>query len=198
MDRFSPITHPAPLVALSAMALLSLVSGRLAVAAPPQVEFDVPLVIACADVTTDEFSAQRPQHRLLEATFEISTLISRGTEADLVEFIYRFVSPGRLMRVVDYRPRTTLASDYASGINIEKRNERTRSTGVVLNGAWDHLIQASGNSSLGAKRTESERYELVAPMDTVAASGTLQNAQGVYFKLRNFSRQYKLNRSTPI
>jgi hypothetical protein len=56
------------------------------------------------------------------------------------------------------------------------------------------LIQASGNSNLGSKRTESERYELVAPLDNVVASGTLQNAQGVYFKLRN-SRQQNLEGS---
>ena len=195
MDQFPVIAHPAPPVfSIGVMALLSLASGPIAVASPPRVEFDVPLVIACADVTTDEFSAQHPQHRLLEATFEISSLISRGTEADLVEYIYRFVSPATSVRVVDYRPRTTLASDYASGIDIEERGEKTKSTGVVVNGAWDHLIQASGNSSIGSKQTESERYELVAPMDTVAASGTLKNAQGVYFKLRN-SRQQNLEGS---
>ena len=196
MHRFPVIAHPAPPVfSICVMALLSLASGPVAVASPPRVEFDVPLVITCADVTTDEYSAQHPQHRLLEATFEISSLISRGTEADLVECIYRFVSPGTSVRVTDYRPRTTLASDYASGISIEKKDEKTKSAGVVLNGAWDHLIQASSNSSIGSKRTESERYELVEPMDTVAASGTLNNAQGVYFKLRN-SRQRNLEGST--
>ena len=189
MDRLARIARPALPAALAAISMLSLATCCVAVASAPRVEFDVPLVIACADVTTDEFVAQYPERRLLEATFEISSLIARGTEADLVEFIYRFVSPVRSVRVADYHPRTTLASDYVGVISIEKRGEKTKSTGVVLNGAWDHLIQASGNSSLGSKRTESERYELVAPMATIAASGTLQNAQGVYFKLRNTRQQ---------
>ncbi len=195
MDRFAFIS-PSPLAfhTLTAMALLALTANSSAHAAAPQVQFDVPLVITCADVTTDEFAAHHPQHRLLEATFEISSYVSHGTEADLVEYIYRFVSPRTSVRVVDYQPRTTLASDYASGINIEKKDEKTKSTGIALNGAWDHLVQASGNSSIGSKRTDSERYELVAPMDAVAASGTLLNSQGVYFKLRR-SRQLNLEGS---
>lgn len=193
MDRFPFAFPPAPF-SLAVMALLSLASGRFAEASSPRVEFDVPLVIACADVTTDEFSAQHPRHRLLEATFEISSLVSRGTEADLVEYVYRFVSPRTSVRVADYRPRTTLASDYAGGINIEKKGEKSKSTGIALNGAWDHLVQASGNSSLGTKQTDSERYELVAPLEAVTASGTLLNSQGVYFKLRR-SRQLNLEGS---
>ena len=179
---------------LAMLAMLALPTGAVAEAAAPHVEFDVPLVVSCTDVTTDEFSASYPRHRLLEATFEISSLVSRGVEADLVEYIYRFVSPRTSVRVADYHPRTTLASDYAGGITIEKKDETSKSTGVVLNGAWDHLVQASGNSSMGTKRTDSERYELVAPLDAVAASGTLLNSQGVYFKLRR-SRQLNLEGS---
>ncbi len=166
MERFPFTLRTAPF-SIAALALLSLASGLIAEASPPRVEFDVPMVIACADVTTDAFSEQHPGHRLLEATFEISSLVARGTEADLVEYIYRFVSPRTSVRVADYLPRTTLASDYAGGINIEKKDEQTKSTGIVLNGAWDHLVQASG---------------------------TLLNSQGVYFKLRR-SRQLNLEGS---
>ena len=181
-------------LAILSVAALSLAAPSAAEAAAPHVEFDVPLVIPCRDITTDEFSALHPGDRLLEATFEISSLVTHGKEADLVEYVYQFVSPLTAVRVVDYRPRTTLASDYASGINIEKKDEKTKSTGIVVNGAWDHLVQASGNSNLGSKQTDSQRYELVAPMDAVAASGTLLNSQGVYFKLRS-SRQSTLEGS---
>ena len=110
MDRFLAIARPP--FAMKTLAALALLAGSAAVpqaeAAAPRVQFDVPLVIPCADVTSDEFIAQHPGHRLLEATFEISSLVSRGTEADLVEYIYRFVSPRSSVRVADYRDRKSV------------------------------------------------------------------------------------------
>ena len=96
-------------------------------AKPPTVRFDMMPVVVCRDVTDDESTAVHPDERLLEATFEISSILASGSEADLTEYLYRMTSPQQSFRIVDYSPRTTLVSDYIGGITIETQERRTRS-----------------------------------------------------------------------
>ena len=156
-------------------------------AKPPQVRFDTLPVVACRDVTDDQFSILYPDERLLQATFEISSILERGSEGELKEFFLQMTSPQRSFHIVDYAPRTTLASDYAGGISIEKRKESSKSLGLRGAGGWES-VKVTGFGDAGSKDTLTTKYELVAPMESITASGTIQNGCGVYFKLRR-SRQ---------
>jgi hypothetical protein len=135
-------------------------------------------------VTTEEFSTANPDERLLEARLEVSSLIVQGHEENLLQYFYRITSPNRVLQIADYRPRTTPASEFAGNIGIEKRKERTRNLGLVVSGAWDYLINASGTGNMGSKDSSSVQYELVPPQESLAASGTIHRGYGVYFKLR--------------
>jgi hypothetical protein len=55
-------------------------------------------------------------------------------------------------------------------------------------------LKLNGHGDIGAKKTLTTKYELAAPMDSVAASGTVEQGFGVYFKLRQ-SRQTNLEGS---
>jgi len=154
----------------------------------PSVRFDIPHRVACRDVTTDDFAAVYPGDRLLEAEFELSTLLVAGDERDLLQFIYRIASPHRSLQVVDYLPKTTLASEYASSIGVERKQERTKSAGLAVNGSWQHLLNATGSGDLSSKDSAAVRYELVAPLQPLTASGTIQRGSGVYFKLKPSSQ----------
>jgi hypothetical protein len=172
-----------PLLSVLAAAAASIAAVPSS-AAPPQVTYDVAPAVACRDVTTDDFAAANPDERLIEAAIQVSSLIRSGSEGDLLEYFYRFDSSRPSIRIVDYSPQTTLASDVAGNVSIEQKEEQTKGIGVTLAGPRDLPVNVAGSGDLGAKSTDAVRYELVAPMTAVAASGTLDRGRGVYFKLR--------------
>lgn len=155
-----------------------------ACAAALEVSFDVTPSIACRDVTPPEFAEANPDERLVEAQVEVSSLIRRGKEQALLEYFYRFDSPRRTLRISDYAPKTTLASEVAGNIAVEDKQEATRGLGVTVASPLDWPVKFGSSGELGTKNLHSTRYELVPPMSTVAASGTLDRGHSVYFKLR--------------
>jgi hypothetical protein len=167
------------LVAITASSCSSQASGET-----PQVYFDSAPVVACQDVTVEEFAAANPDEKLVEARIQVSSLIRSGREGDLLQYFYRVESPQQTVRIVDYAPKTTLASDMAGNVSIEKKEEQTRGMGVSLSGLNDLPVKVAGSGDIGAKSTDSVRYELVPLMKAVAASGTIHRGRGVYFKLK--------------
>jgi hypothetical protein len=152
-------------------------------AKPPNVRFDTLPAVACRDVTDDEFASINSGERLLEAKFEISSILDSGSEEDLTEFFFRMTSPQQSFHIADYSPRTKLASDYNGGITIEKKQEDSKGLGLAVTGGWS-VANATGHGDAGTKHTLTTKYELVAPLESVTASGTIQNGYGVYFKVR--------------
>jgi len=167
--------------------LLSIV--RSAQAETPRVHFDMPFTIACRDVTPPEFAAANPNHRLVEARFEISTLFVAGKERDLAQLFIRIDSPERTVSVVDYLPKTLHESRHAKPIGITKTDEKNASIGINFSGKYEILTSAGANAGLGQKSTSCVKYELLPPLETVASSGTLLRGAGVFFKLKGNERR---------
>jgi len=159
-----------------------------ACAGGPSVQFDVGPVVACRDVTSDEFRRLNPNERLLEARFQVSSLIQNGDEYGLTQYLYRIESPHRSVIVVDYLPKTTLATNVVGNLGIENERERARSIGIDVSGRYDGLVAASASGSNGAKTKSSVRYELLPKLDLLAAGGTITRGAGVYFKLKPSKR----------
>ncbi len=177
--------------AIRFVATAVLVSAFVAVLDPadaradaPRVAFDMDPVIACRDVTTAEFSESYPHERLIEASWSVSSLIRDGREDDLIEFLFWLETTGQPFRVFDYAPRTTLASDQAGNVSIERKTERSRGVSVAVTAPHAWPAKLSGGGDFGSKNSDAVRYELVPEMTPVAASGTIQGGSGVYFKLR--------------
>lgn len=172
-------------------------ASRPARAAPPEVSFDVMPSVGCRDVTTAEFAEANPDEKLIEVVIEISSLIRQGKEGELLQFFYRFDSPRRTMRIVDYTPKTTLASDLAGNVTIEKKQETTKGIGLAVTAPLEWPAKLTGSGDLGTKTTDSTRYELVPPKIAVAASGTLDRGYSVYFKVKP-SRSTSLEGARPF
>lgn len=153
-------------------------------AGAPKVQFDTVPLIACREVTTPEFATAFPQEKLIEARFHVSALIQHGDEGDLLQILYRVDSPRASLRVFDFLPKTTLASDVAGNVTIEQKTEKVSHLGVTITPPIACTVKAGGSGEVGSKTNDSIRYELVPPMEAVAASGTLRRGQAVYFKLR--------------
>lgn len=180
MDRFRPV---------GPTLVLALVLPSIAAAEMPRVHFDMPFTIACRDVTPPEFAAANPSHRLVEARFEISTLLLAGKERDLAQLFIRIDSPERTVSVVDYLPKTLHESRHAKPIGITKSDEKNASIGINFSGKYEVFTSAGANAGLGQKSTSCVKYELLPPLETVASSGTLLRGAGVFFKLKGNERR---------
>jgi hypothetical protein len=157
-------------------------------AAAPRVTFDVVSLVECRDVTPPEFAQIHRHEKLIEARLQISALVVGTDQDELTELFYRIDSPERTMRVADYLPRTTLANSYASNVGIEEKSEQSTALGVNAAGGYGPLSAANGTLSASDKSANCRKYELLPPLETVAASGTLDRGNGVYFKLRPTAR----------
>jgi hypothetical protein len=163
--------------------------GHVSAGEPPRVHFDMPFTIACRDVTPRDFAAAYPNHRLVEARFEISSLLLAGREQDLTQIFVRIDSPERTVSIVDYLPKTLHESRLASPIGISKTDERNASIGINVSGKYEILTTLAATAGLGQKTTSCVKYDLLPPLETVAASGTLLRGAGVFFKLKGNQRR---------
>ena len=148
------------------------------------VRFDAPTVIACADVTTNEFRRSNPGERLIEAKLTVSAFVATGSENDLIEFVYRFHSPRRSMKFTDYAPRTTLSAEILGNIKVEKHEEGSQSVGATVDGALGDHLHGAGTANIGSKASEFQRYERLPALSLISSSGTIDRGNGVYFKLK--------------
>ena len=169
------------------LCVLNCVPARLE-AAPATVTFDVAGLVECHDVTTIEFARVHPRERLLEARLPISTLITGDDAHELTELFYRVDSPEGTVRFVDYFPKTTLTSEYAGNVGIEEKQEQHSNAGLNATGAYGPISATTATLSAGDKTANCRRYELLPPLEAVAASGTVDRENGVYFKLRATNR----------
>lgn len=172
------------LVTSFVVAIVFLLASSPALAGPPRVQFDVATVVACRDVTAPEFAAAFPSEKLMQATFNISSLVRRGQAGDLAEFFYRIDSPAGTLRIVDHLPRQELASPYVGPIAVEKKEDSSRKLGGLVTGHYPPFSNAELNAQLGSSSGQSVRFEMLPPKELLAASGTLNRERGVYFKLR--------------
>jgi hypothetical protein len=166
------------------VAALLWLAASPALSGPPRVEFDVATSVACREVTTPEFAAAFPSEKLMQATFNISSLVRRGRQSDLAEFFYRIESPQGTLRIVDHLPRQELASPYVGPIAVEKKDEASAKIGGLITGHYPPFSNAQLNAQAGTTNGMVVRYEMLPPKELLAASGTLNRERGVYFKLR--------------
>src|SRR5262245_53329527 len=81
-DRMSRVAHCLSI-------LLSIAAAAELRAEPLRVHFDMPFAIACRDVSSPEFLEANPGQKLIEARFEISSLLVAGQERNLSEYFIR-------------------------------------------------------------------------------------------------------------
>lgn len=163
-------------------------SALTALAQSPQVAFDIPFVITCRDVTSPEFSSAHPGDKLIEVKLPISSLLQAGSEQDLGQYFVRMESPQRTMQVVDFLPKTAHESRLAGNKSVQTTDETTASIGINASGHYETFTGGAVTSGLGKKYTSCVKYDLLPPLETVTASGTMQRGSGVYFKLKASER----------
>ncbi len=187
MDRFCGRRRAAlgsiPLVVLFGIAI----SAATAVAEMPRVVFDMHYAVSCRDVTPPEFAAANPGDKLIEVKLGISSLLQAGIEKDLAQYFIRMETPQRTMAVVDFLPKTARES-LQGNTTITKNSETTFSLGINITGHYEALAGTAISPGVSQKNGSCIKYDLLPPLETVTASGTILRGSGVYFKLKSSER----------
>jgi hypothetical protein len=185
------------------LAIAVLFTAVPAAAEPPRVQFDMPYAVGCRDVTPSDYARVHPGYKLMEAKLEISSLVVGGQEKDLTQYFIRVESPQLALTFADYLPKTRHES-LASAVTMENSTERVAALGINLSGKYELLTLPGPSAGIGQKKTSSVKTELLPPLETVAASGTLARGSAVFFKIKSTprnllegTREYALVLSVP-
>src|SRR5436190_21382814 len=158
-----------------------------AMAELPRVVFDMPYAVSCRDVTPAEFAAASPADKLVEVKLGISSLLQAGSEKDLAQYFIRVEVPQRTMAVSDFLPKT--AHEALQGnTTITKNSETTLSLGVNITGHYQAFTGSAITPGVSQKNGSCVKYDLLPPLETVTASGTILRGSGVYYKLKSSER----------
>ncbi len=172
-------------------ALLACLVVTPSLAADPEVGFDVSYSVECRDVTPEEFSLTNPDEKVIEATYRVSVLMLSGREQDLDELMFVVISPARRLRVVDFLPRTEVATDIEGAVEVSGTVEDAKSFDITLGGravAEYAGVEGQLSPSAGVGRTHrelaNETFKRLPPKHLLLASGTIAREYGVFFKLK--------------
>jgi hypothetical protein len=179
------MTDPrARLLSLSTMALLALGVVTSPTRAETHVTFDIPDAIECRDVTPDKCRAAHPDLKAIEGQFRLSARITKGDEADVIDFLYMLVSPGMRLKIHDYLPNTTLESGVADdSIEVAESTENSAATNEDAHVGYK-IFSLGATLNQSTKKTASNHYKQIVAKALVLASGTTNREHGVFFKLR--------------
>ena len=160
-------------------------------AADPRIDFDLPPVVECRDVTPAEFAELHPDRRIIEATLRVSMRLQAGAAEDVREITIEIASPHQSLLVHDYAPDLVLESELAGEIQITKTRETGSSLGAGVNGGTSLPyggvnVNLSPHASLGASKRDltTETIKRIPAKDVVLVGGTMDHGYGVFFKFR--------------
>lgn len=162
-------------------------SSSVQAAELPALQFDIKHHIACVDVAESGKFKAAAGERLIQARIPVSTLVQHGSAQELVQLLIRFDNLDRSVQVIDYQPKTTLATDIVGNIGIETKQDKSAAVGVTLSG--DQVgIHGTTSADLGTKRGQCVTWQHLPPLELLSASGTIARGSGVYFKLKPSKR----------
>ncbi len=158
-------------------------------AGQPRIQFDMPAVAVAyyqEEVADDSPSTVPTPVGWKKVQLELRLSCINGSLADspMRQCIVRIQPRDSSLQIVDYAPRTEIASELTTPIQVKRIDEKSRSMGLSLNGSYANVAHGNIGSDNGSKNTESVQYDRAAPVQAVIASGTFERGRGVYFKLR--------------
>ncbi len=165
-------------------------SPATATAAEPRISFDFGRTLECRDVTPPDFAEVYPDERIVECTLRLSVSLAGGDIRDVQSLRVEITDEDRRLRVFDFSPSTQLASELAENIERTTTTESTYELGAAIGGELPCIgdvvarVTPSITAGKGGREVITEKKVLVAPKHVVVASGTINQAHGVFFTLR--------------
>lgn len=159
--------------------------GTLSLADLPCVQFDVAPTVDAIDASTPAFLTANPSEKLIRIQVPISSFVRIESEDSLLQFVH--VISGTTTdnyQVVDYAPRTTLASDVDGPINVENSSGSSTNLGLIAAAPREFPLKADLTAGRKDNSNQSRRLQKLPPLQLLSASGTMHRGLSVYFKLK--------------
>lgn len=153
------------------------------------VRFDVPQVVEATLVDPSAPSPNLGGDILVNIELTLSVIVDSLAAPKIDQLLVEISPRGGSAIVTDYAPRTELASNYSGGIEVQRTDETTRTVSMGVDGRYPPAAGGSVTATQGDRNTEMMKYNRVAPMHLIAASGTTRRGRGVYFKFRSTDQQ---------
>lgn len=155
----------------------------------PCVRFDVVQIVDATDTSTPEFLAANPNEKLIRIRVPVSSLVRLGSEDSLLQYLYLISGTATSsFQIVDYAPKTTLASDVAGPISIEQNIGNSTNIGFKASGPDELPVKADASANRNVSSSNSHRLQRLPPKQLIAASGTMHRGRSAYFKLKPSSQ----------
>mgnify|MGYP001826846499 CR=1 FL=1 len=171
------------LLLAAAAIVVSMASNRVSSADDTIIRFDLPSVVSAEPVQSMTDSMQ------VAIELKLSSMIASPDVPRIDQWLVRCQPRDSSLSIADYSPRTEVASDFSSPIQIKKTNESSKSLGLAIDGAYSHLARLNAGVDQGIKDISCYEVDRVAPVQAVTASGTINRGRGVFFKLRWTAQQ---------
>ena len=110
-----------------------------------------------------------------------------GQEKDLTHYFIRVESPQHTLAIVDYLPKT-MHEALASKMTTENSTNARSHSESISPSKYELLTLPGPSAGIGQKKTSSVKTELLPPLETVAASGTLDRGSVLFFKIKSTPR----------
>ncbi|MAT72026.1 MAG: hypothetical protein CMJ58_21180 [Planctomycetaceae bacterium] len=166
-----------------------------AAADDPAVAFDFARTVECHELDPAEAPALYPGEKAVECTLRVSVNLLAGNAGQIEELRVEATDPDRRLRVLSFSPQTTLASEFTGPIERTTTNENGHALGLSLGGEIPAPIgnvvahvAPSANGTLTDREVVTEKECRVPPKQTIIAAGTIDEAHGVFFKVRPSSQ----------
>lgn len=164
---------------------LTLVLTPLACADRACVQFDVAHTVAAQEVSTEQFLADNPDEKLIRIRIPVSSLVRLSSEESLLQYLY--VVSGQLTKpfqIVDYAPKTQLATDVDGLITTEQGEDQSASIGINALAPHGFPIKSDASAKLSEGSRSTQRMKILPPKHLLSASGTMHRGASAYFKLK--------------
>jgi hypothetical protein len=122
----------------------------------------------------------------------VSVLVKEGSINDLQELLIVVTSPDKRLQVLNFSPRTELASNVDGHIQAEETSDTSRTieahiggTGGLHYGVLDAQATPSGGAGTTQHEGAKQTYRKLAPKYLVVASGTTHAEHGAFFKFKS-------------
>lgn len=153
------------------------------------VRFDVPQVVQARVLDQPHSTINLGGDILVDVELTLSVIVDSLAAPKIDQLLVEITPRGGSAMVADYAPRTELASNYNGGIEVQRTDETTRTVSVAADGRYPPVAGGSLTATQADRNTEMMKYNRVAPMHLIAASGTTRRGRGVYFKFRSTDQQ---------
>lgn len=150
-----------------------------------QIQFDAPAMVPAYPVAWNSSSTlTAPTTRLVAMSFDVSVLQAPDFRGEFLELLVVLRSNKPLVRIVDYSPRTELASNIASPIQVQQHEDYTKRWSLVAVGGYPGVGSGRGEAYGHELRNENRSFAELPSLNLLTTAGTLERGSGVFFKFR--------------